>query len=87
METQQVGPRDAAVERLAAELTDVEASIAMVADGAASSVTLTGMHFGQQLAAQLDAYAESRGVHLETAFWLDDSACDITVSRTPETPR
>jgi hypothetical protein len=59
----------------------VEASIAMVASGAASSITLTRLVFGQQVAERLVAGAASKGVRLDATFWPEDSACDIHISR------
>ncbi len=72
---------DDAEVRLAGELADVEASISLVADGAVSSVTLTRLHFGQQLVDHLGGQAERRGVRLDIAFWLEDSVCDVHVAR------
>lgn len=80
MESPKRTPLDPATERLASELADVEASIAMVASGAASSITLTRLLFGQQVAERLAARAASKGVRLDATFWPEDSACDIHIS-------
>jgi hypothetical protein len=77
---QPVNP-DLAREKLAGELADVEASIAMVASGVASNMTLTGLRFGQQVAERLTASAASRGVELEASFWPDDTLADIHLTR------
>ena len=71
----------AAAERLAGEVADVRASIALVEGGVASRITLTGTRFGRQVAAQLAPLAGRNGVHLEASIWPEDDACDITVSR------
>jgi hypothetical protein len=71
-----------ATERLAAEMTDVAASIELVASGVASGVTLSGLHFGRKIAELLEASASEAGVAIETDFWADDSlAADIHVVR------
>jgi hypothetical protein len=74
-------PSDEARERLVGELADVEASIALVADGAVSSVTLTSLRFGRQLAEQFGPQAERLGVHLDATFWPEDAICDLRVHR------
>lgn len=78
---------DLATERLAGELADVEASIALISSGVASSITLTGLVFGQQVAEQLKATAKRRGVHLEATFWPEDAIGDIHLSRIEEPDR
>lgn len=82
METKQ---RDPAIERLADELADVAASIALVSSGTASGVTLTGLRFGRQVADRLRAEASREGVDLRTSFRPDESACDVLVSRSDAT--
>jgi hypothetical protein len=81
MESTRETPPDLATERLAAEVADIEASVAMVASGAASHITLTGLRFGQQVAERLSASAARHGVHLEASFWPEDSVCDVHISR------
>ena len=72
---------DEARERLVGELADLEASIALVADGAVSSVTLTSLRFGRQLAEQYGARAALAGVELEATFWPEDAICDLRIRR------
>jgi hypothetical protein len=81
METTSTAAGDLAAQKLMGEVADVEASIALVATGVASRVTLTGLRFGQQVAERLSASAARQGVHLEASFWPDDTVCDIQVSR------
>lgn len=73
---------DLATERLSSEVSDVEASIALVSDGVATRVTLTGLRFGRQVAERLAYSAAQRGVYLEASFWPEDDLCDVHVSRT-----
>ena len=75
-----------AAEKLAAELADVRASIALVSGGVATRITLTGMRFGHQVADRLAGAAALRGVAIETSFWPEDSICDIQVSLVPGRP-
>jgi hypothetical protein len=85
METLNGTHNDAARDRLAAELADVEASIALVASDVASNITLTGLRFGRQVADNLRPAAAARGVNLEPAFSPDDdTACDLRITRTSE---
>jgi hypothetical protein len=83
METQRTTEPDRAADRLAGELADVEASIALVSSGAATRVTLSGMRFGQQLADHLRSIAARQGVAIEASFWPEDTACDIDIVRMP----
>jgi hypothetical protein len=85
METTSTTHLDPAAERLAGELADVRASIALVGSGVASSITLTGLRFGQQLAESLRETAAWQGVGLETTFWPDDDQGDLHVSRADKT--
>jgi len=78
---------DQAAERLASEMADVEASISLVADGAVSSMTLTQMRFGQQLAGHFGPIADRMHVRLETSFVDEGSTCDIHVFRAREADR
>jgi hypothetical protein len=84
MEAQRTTARDLATEKLAGELADVEASITLVAMGVATRVTLTGMRFGHEVADHLRALAAGEGVVLEASFWPEDTVCDISVVRSPE---
>jgi hypothetical protein len=87
MESRTETSPDLATEKLAAEVADVEASIAMVASGAASHITLTGLRFGQQVTERLAASAAKQGVHLEASFWPEDSVCDVHISRAADEDR
>ena len=69
------------------ELADLEASIALVADGAVSSVTLTSLRFGRQLAEQFGAQAAGVGVELEATFWPEDEVCDLRIRRAGKADR
>ncbi len=86
METRHTAEPDLAADKLAGELADVEASIALVSSGVATRVTLSGMRFGQQLADHLRSIAALQGVALEASFWPEDTACDIDVVRMPAAP-
>jgi hypothetical protein len=81
MDTTETTASDPAAQRLASEVADVEASIALVVSGVATEVTLTGLRFGPQLAADLKARAASEGVDLEASFWPEEDCCDLRVSR------
>ncbi len=81
MNRDQTAEFDPATERLAGELADVEASIALVSSGVATQVTLTGMRFGQQLTDHFQGLAAREGVGIEATFWPEDTACDIHISR------
>ncbi len=71
---------DIATEKLAAEMTDVQAAIRLVEIGAASGVTLTGLRFGRVIAERSTELAALVGVALETEFWTDDVvASDIHI--------
>jgi hypothetical protein len=79
METIRTTTLDPATERLASEVADVRASIALVHSGVATSVTLTGLRFGQQLAQSLRNAAASQGVTLEASFWPEEESGDLRV--------
>jgi hypothetical protein len=83
MDTTRDPDAELAAERLAGEVADVEASIALVASGVATSITLTSLRFGQQLAASLKAHAARQGADVEASFWPEDDRCDLHISRTP----
>ncbi len=70
--------------RLASEVAEVESALALVASGQASSVTLTGLRFGEQLARRFRAEAHSSGLRLEPLPWPEDAGCDLTVRRIDE---
>ncbi|MGD0862311.1 MAG: hypothetical protein ABSA21_06060 [Candidatus Limnocylindrales bacterium] len=77
---------DPAGERLASEVADVRASISLVRSGVATSITLTGLRFGRQLADRLGAVAARQGVHLEASFWPEEDGGDlrVTLARSPD---
>ena len=79
MEENGATTRDPAAERLASEVADVRASIALVHAGVATSITLTGLRFGRQLAQSLRNSAASQGVTLEASFWPEDDSGDLRV--------
>lgn len=87
MESIKSGAPDLTTERLAGELADVEASIALVASGVASSITLTGLRFGQQLVDRLGPSAARNGVELEASFWPEESACDVHIRKAGQVDR
>jgi len=70
--------------RLTSEVAEVESAIALVASGQASSVTLTGLKFGEQLARRFHAEARLMGLRLEPLPWPEDAGCDLTVRRIDE---
>jgi hypothetical protein len=87
MESIKDGTPDLTTEKLAGELADVEASIALVASGVASSITLTGLRFGQQLVDRLGPSAARDGVELEASFWPEESACDVHIRKAGQIDR
>jgi hypothetical protein len=70
--------------RLTSEVAEVEAAIALVASGSASSVTLTGLRFGEQVARRFRAEATANGIRLEPILWPEDAGCDLIVRRIDE---
>jgi hypothetical protein len=80
MATIKTTPIDPATERLASEVADVRASIAMIRSGVATNITLTGLRFSQQLAERLGAAAAAQGVLLEASFWPEEENGDLHVT-------
>ena len=72
---------DQARQRLAAEVTDVESAMALVASGSAARVTLGGLRFGDEVATRFRAEAASLGLRLEPIIGPDDAGCDLIVRR------
>jgi hypothetical protein len=70
--------------RLASEIVEVESAIALVASGSASTVTLSGLRFGEQVTQRFLAEASLRGVVLDPIFWPEDEGCDLIVRRIDE---
>jgi hypothetical protein len=70
--------------RLTSEVAEVESAIELVASGAASSVTISGLRFGEELARRFHADAQSRGLRLEPIPWPEDAGCDLIVRRIDE---
>jgi hypothetical protein len=87
MESIKEAQPDPTTERLAGELADVEASIALVSSGVASNITLTGLRFGQQLVDRLGPSAARDGVELEASFWPEESACDVHIRKAGQIDR
>jgi hypothetical protein len=70
--------------RLISEVVEVEAAIALVASGSASSVTVSGLRFGEQVARRFRAEAAAKGIRLEPILWPEDAGCDLVVRRIDE---
>ena len=70
--------------RLTSEVAEVEGAIALVASGAASRITLSGLRFGEEVAKRFRADAQSKGVRLDPLPFPDDAGCDLIVRRTDE---
>jgi hypothetical protein len=70
--------------RLTSEVAEVESAIALVASGAASRITLSGLKFGEEVAKRFRADAQSKGVRLDPLPFPDDAGCDLIVRRTDE---
>jgi hypothetical protein len=81
METTRTAAPDAAAERLASEVADVQASISLVNSGVATRITLTGLRFGRQIAERLRLAAAADGIDLETSFWPEEDVGDLHISR------
>ncbi|HEX7490410.1 MAG TPA: hypothetical protein VF337_01760 [Candidatus Limnocylindrales bacterium] len=82
-DTERVDPLETR-RRLASEITEVEAAIALVASQSASAVTISGLRFGEQVAQRFLTEAAARGVVLEPILWPEDNGCDLTVRRIDE---
>lgn len=67
--------------RLAGEIRDVEAAIALVRSGAASRVTLAGLRFAEPVLQRLGAQARREGIALDPLYWPEDAGCDVVVRR------
>ncbi|HEX7495776.1 MAG TPA: hypothetical protein VF349_04005 [Candidatus Limnocylindrales bacterium] len=67
--------------RLTSEVAEVESAIALVASGAASRITLSGLKFGEQLARRFRAEAHLRGLRLDPLPFPDDAGCDLIVRK------
>jgi hypothetical protein len=65
--------------RLTSEVAEVESAIALVASGAASRITLSGLRFGEQVAERFQADAQSKGVRLDPIPFPEDAGCDLIV--------
>jgi hypothetical protein len=70
--------------RLASEVSEVEGAIALVASGAASQITLTGLRFGEELARRFAGDVRSKGLSLEPIIWPEDAGCDLIIRRIDE---
>jgi hypothetical protein len=69
---------------LTSEVSEVESAIQLVASGQATRVTVTGLRFGEALAARFDAEARTRGIQIEPLPWADDAGCDLLVRHVDE---
>ena len=67
--------------RLASEVAEVEGAIALVASGAASRVTRTGLRFGEPVMARFRKTAAVAGLVLEPIPWPEDAGCDLIIRR------
>lgn len=70
--------------RLTSEVAEVEGAMELVASGAASRITLSGLKFGDELARRFRMDAQSRGLRLEPILWPEDAGCDLIVRRIDE---
>jgi hypothetical protein len=70
--------------RLTSEVAEVEGAIALVASGAASRITLSGLKFGEQVARRFRAEAGAKGIRVEPLPWPEDAGCDLIVRRIDE---
>jgi len=68
-------------DRLASELREVEAAIALVRSGAATTVSLAGLRFAEPVLRELAEQAERDGIVVEPIYWPEDAGCDVTVRR------
>ena len=66
--------------RLDQELTMVQGAISMVARRGATSITVGGLRFGEEILGTLRAVARSHGVTLEPLWRLDCHGCDLRVT-------
>ncbi len=73
--------RQTTAQRLASELREMEAAIALVRSGAATTVMLAGLRFAEPVLRELAAQARRDGVALEPSYWPEDAGCDVTVRR------
>jgi hypothetical protein len=65
--------------RLTSEVAEVESAIALVASGAASRITLSGLKFGEEVARRFRADARSKGVLIDPIPFPEDAGCDLIV--------
>lgn len=63
------------------ELAEVEAAIALVGSGVATTVSVSGLHFGEAILAKARESAANQGVDVEPIWWPDDAGCDVIVRR------
>ena len=81
MRSDPTGAPEQVAHRVEREINEVRAAITMVASGAATSISLNGLHFGDVLLERLRTTATEQGVVLEPRWWPFDAGCDITVRR------
>ena len=70
--------------RLTSEVAEVESAIALVASGAASRITLSGLKFGEEVAKRFRTDAQSKGVRLDPLPFPEDAGCDLIVRKIDE---
>jgi hypothetical protein len=73
--------RQTTAQRLASEIREVQAAIALVRSGAATTVSLAGLRFAEPVVRELAAEAERDGIALVPIYWPEDAGCDVTVRR------
>lgn len=73
--------RQTTAQRLASEIREVQAAIALVRSGAATTVSLAGLRFAEPVVRELAAEAKLDGIVLEPIYWPEDAGCDVTVRR------
>ncbi len=61
------------------EIATIDAAIELVASGAGTRVTLTGLRFGAELQPRLERLAASRNVRLSLLWPLGDGPADLVV--------
>ena len=76
-----VRPAAAAQEddQLAHELNLVESSIALLAAGVASRVTISQLRFGEQILPTVQSSARKHGLIARALWHVQDDGCDIAV--------
>ena len=80
--TAEVDRTTAGIERqLDREIAEVEAAIALVRSGAATSVGVANLRFGEEVLHHFEVVGVDRAVWLEPHWWPEDGGCDLDVRR------